>query len=94
MPSTPSETTDNEMLKIRVYVDDYCLGCKRAEELISELLVMYPNLNVSTINIAQTQRVPDSLFALPTWYVNAQVWMLGNPSWTELLDLIHDHKRM
>jgi hypothetical protein len=90
MPSAPSDMVDDEMLQIRVYVDDSCLGCKRAEELIDELLVSYPNLNVLAIDVTREDNIPDSLFALPTWYVNAQVWMLGNPSWAELQDLVRD----
>lgn len=77
-----------EMAVIRVYVDDYCLGCKRAEELVQQLLADYPHLNLSTVNVAHDPDVPESLFALPTWYVDGEVWMLGNPFWSELLDLV------
>lgn len=89
MSSIRRDTTEKETLQIRVYVDAYCLGCQQAEKLINELLEMQPDLNVLAVDIEQEENVPDSLFALPTWYVNAQVWMLGNPSWEQLLDLIN-----
>lgn len=77
---------------IRVYIDDSCLGCKRAEELVQVLTVRYPMLDVATVNVVEGINVPDSLFALPTWYVNEQLWMLGNPSWSELVDLVNGQR--
>lgn len=76
---------------IRVYIDGSCPGCERAQRLVHELTAMYPDIDAATVDVEQYGEVPDSLFALPTWYVGARVWMLGNPSWTELQALLQEH---
>jgi hypothetical protein len=76
------------MAAIRVYIDDHCVGCTRAEELVERARKVRPNADVSAVHIANETDIPESLFALPTWYVDQDVWMLGNPTWDELEALI------
>jgi hypothetical protein len=76
------------MAVIRIYVDDHCAGCKRAEELVDRARGVYPDVDAMTINIDGAVDLPDSLFALPTWYVDGKIWMLGNPSWDQLHRLV------
>jgi hypothetical protein len=83
-----SEKQDAAVVTIRVYVGANCPGCARAERLVNQLLVTYPGLDVAVIDLERENAVPDSLVALPTWYVNARVWTLGNPSWAELTALV------
>ncbi|MFW6075960.1 MAG: hypothetical protein ACOC9Y_10215 [Chloroflexota bacterium] len=73
---------------IRVFIDDHCLGCRQSALLVDHLLKRYPGLDVAMVDVDDAEVVPESLFALPTWYVDARVWKLGNPSWSELKALI------
>jgi hypothetical protein len=90
--SPKPEEQDAGSLTIRVYVGANCPGCARAEQLVEQLFSAYPGLDATVIDLEHEPAAPESLVALPTWYVNARVWMLGNPSWAELVTLI-DAKR-
>jgi hypothetical protein len=72
------------MYGIRVYVDDHCIGCKRAQELVERAHQLRPDVDIRAIAVDDTTELPESLFALPTWYIDDGIWMMGNPSWEEL----------
>jgi hypothetical protein len=85
-----SPTREAQGMRIRVYVDAYCLGCQRATELVTLVQDNFPQADISSIDVQQETVLPGSLFALPTWYVDDRVWMLGNPTWEQLRTKILD----
>jgi hypothetical protein len=73
---------------IRVFIDEYCLGCQRAQRLVNRVQSSDLDADIGTVLVDEGAEIPDSLFALPTWYVDGQIWMLGNPSWDELKEFL------
>jgi hypothetical protein len=75
---------------IRVYAGPCCTASDRARELVEWVRESRPEANIDVIEIEDLDEGPDSLFALPTWYWNADVWRLGNPSPSELLTAVDE----
>jgi hypothetical protein len=72
------------MSVIRVFIDEHCLGCQRAQELVEQVQASDLSADIGAVLVDEGAEIPDSLFALPTWYVDGKIWMLGNPSLEEL----------
>lgn len=79
---------------LHVYVADGCGGCRRARELVAELLLRCPGAAVELRDLAHLQPeqpLPAGLVGIPTYTVDGQVRWLGNPAPEELLDLVGAH---
>jgi hypothetical protein len=77
---------------ICVYTIPRCAGSDRARELVEWVLEHQPDAAIKVIDVSKCSELPDSVFALPTWYLDDQVWKLGNPSNEELLAAIKKDK--
>lgn len=73
---------------IRVYAGPCCTASDRARELVDWVRGSHPEADIELIEVEDLSEVPDSLFAFPTWYRCADVWKLGNPSPSELLEVV------
>jgi hypothetical protein len=73
---------------IRVYIDDHCIGCRRAKELVERAQAARRDVDIQAVEVDGEAEIPESLFALPTWYTGGQIWKLGNPSWDELTAIL------
>lgn len=75
---------------IRVYTGPCCTGSDRARNLVEWVRTSHPDANIEVVEVDDLTEVPESLFALPTWYRDADVWKLGNPSPSELIQAIKE----
>ena len=73
---------------IRVYTGPCCTGSDRARKLVDWVRTSHPEANIEVIEVDDLTEAPDSLFALPTWDRDADVWKLGNPSASELVTVV------
>ena len=66
---------------LKIFVADYCSGCKEALETAESVRQQYPNVLVNVIDITNSsQVVPEAVFATPTYMLNNRVVSLGNPA--------------
>ena len=70
---------DHERI-LEIYVAAHCAPCDYAREVAASIQRDYPDIDVRIIDIAQVERVPESVFATPIYLLNGCVWSLGNPS--------------
>ena len=85
------EASPNPVL--RIYVADGCGGCRRARELVAQLVRRRPGAAVEVVDLSRTpaeQPLPAGLVGTPTYTVDGRVRWLGNPPLEELLDLLDE----
>ncbi|CCG02288.1 glutaredoxin family protein [Blastococcus saxobsidens] len=76
---------------LQVYVADGCGSCRRARELVAQLLLRHPGAAVEVVDLSRTpleRALPAGLVGTPTYTVDGRVRWLGNPSPAELLALV------
>ncbi|MDK3256731.1 glutaredoxin family protein [Blastococcus capsensis] len=76
---------------LQVYVAGGCGSCRRAEELVAQLLLRHPGAAVEVVDLSRSpagRTLPAGLVGTPTYTVDGRVRWLGNPSPEELLDLV------
>ncbi|NJK80087.1 MAG: hypothetical protein HC876_02370 [Chloroflexaceae bacterium] len=87
---------------VRVYVAEHCLGSQRAQRLVAQVRLCYPDAALEIVDITIPGTViPPEIFATPIYTWNDHIIFLGNPSETALLDYIrrdyeyngHRHQR-
>lgn len=76
--------------ELAVYVAPGCFGCDRALELVEEVRVQIGNhVTVTVVDIAEEDKsIPESLFAVPSWYLDGELVSLGNPTVDEILEAV------
>ncbi len=90
-----SAPTASRSPALRVYVADGCGGCRRARELVAQLLLRCPGAAVEVVNVSRTppeQPLPTGLVGTPTYTVDGRVRWLGNPSPQELLEVVEGRR--
>lgn len=66
---------------VDIYVSENCFVCDYAYEVASTIEREFPQVNVRMINLqTSNEKIPDIVFATPTYVLNGRVWSLGNPS--------------
>ena len=79
----------DEPVGLQIYVEPGCVSCGRALELAGDVARQYPGLIVEVIDISDGEReVPEDVFAVPTYVLNGKVVSLGNPSESDLSELV------
>lgn len=72
-PSTPPQLT--------IYVSGHCEVCRYAHEVAARIRADFPQVELRMVDLETTQeKVPEEVFATPTYLLNGRVWSLGNPS--------------
>lgn len=70
---------------LRIFIRDNCSGCQEAQQIAVWIKQDYPQLTVELVDIANPQaRVPEAVFATPTYMLDNQIVSLGNPSLAEV----------
>lgn len=63
-----------------MYVEANCGPCARARALAQYVREAYPFVEVYVQDLATTSDRPPDLVATPTYYLDGQLYSLGNPS--------------
>ena len=70
---------------MKIYVEEGCSTCERAQELANEVAHAFPAIDVEVVDISAADReIPEAVFAVPTYVLDGMVISLGNPSYEEL----------
>ncbi|MGE0059860.1 MAG: thioredoxin family protein [Dehalococcoidia bacterium] len=74
--------------ELSVYIEQGCSGCDFARQLASQLDAEFIYLKVTVVDIATIDSLPDEVVAVPAYVLNGRLVSLGNPSVTEMEELI------
>ena len=70
-----------EEVEVVIYVASHCFNCGYAQEIAALIRREYPTVKLSVVDVAEPQaKVPEQVFATPTYLLNGKLWSLGNPS--------------
>jgi hypothetical protein len=76
-------------MALEIYVEAGCWSCDKALLLAEEIARRFPALIVEVIDVGDVESaVPEDVFAVPTYVLNGKVVSLGNPSESDLSELV------
>ncbi len=70
--------------RLEVYVSEGCWVCQESFRLVAEITPQFPGIDIALIDLSD-QRLPDHVFAVPTYVLNGRTIYLGNPTQEELI---------
>ena len=74
---------------LKVFVAEHCISCEETHQLAMRVEQIYPDVIVEVIDVGvYPERVPDNVFAIPTFMLNDRIISLGNPTFDEVVDQI------
>ena len=74
-----------EVVRLDIYVERGCMGCRRATELAGWVRERFPSVIVRVLNPHDDQSGQAALVrATPTYFLNGTEFSMGNPSQDEL----------
>ena len=74
-----------------VYVSSHCRGCATAQQLITQLRTMRPQVPVTVVDLSGGgDTIPDNVIGTPMYLWNGRVLFMGNPDVTELLQRVDE----
>ncbi|RME74242.1 MAG: hypothetical protein D6784_10360 [Chloroflexi bacterium] len=77
--------------QLQVFVADHCYSCRESRQIAQQIEQAFPDVAVEVIDVDQTpDRVPDSVFAVPTFVLDNRVVSLGNPSFADISTRLRD----
>lgn len=66
---------------VDIYIAEGCFSCVYSREVAAAIRSNFPEIQVRLIDIGDPKtRIPEAVFATPTYLLDGQVWSLGNPS--------------
>jgi len=72
-------------VRLDIYVEKGCLGCRRALSLAAEIAGRFPQVPVRVVDLSSGGgEHRDQITATPTFVLNGATFSLGNPSSAEL----------
>lgn len=75
------EQSEQQDVCVDIYVAEHCFVCDYSYEIAQMIERDFPQVHVRIVDLTNTsERIPDSVFATPTYLLNGRVWSLGNPS--------------
>ena len=90
--ATKSITT-NTNTTVAIYVAQHCGTCKYAYEVAETIQTTYPQVEVRLIDMETTvEKIPEAVFATPTYLLNGRLWSLGNPSPEQIHETLSNHQ--
>ncbi len=77
---------------LKVFVTESCSGCDEALKIVMYLKQNYPSaITVELIDItAEPAKVPETVFATPTFMLNDKIVSLGNPGPNDVAEWVRD----
>ena len=79
------------MHQLEIYIEQNCIGCDYAKTLASEIMELFPKLEVRIFDLARPNtRKHESVFAVPTYILDDTIIWLGNPDKGEFLKKLLD----
>lgn len=74
---------------LQVFVTTGCDACDHARSVAQRVVEELDGVQVDVIDIeAEPERVPPSVFAVPSYLLNGALISLGNPSWEQLSTML------
>ena len=71
-------------MRLDIYIDDCCETCDHARQIAEQVRERMPQVEVNLIEL--TGKKPESVFAVPTYLLDGNTLLLGNPSEADLFD--------
>lgn len=66
---------------LTIYVSAHCPVCEYAFEVAEIIRRKFSQVQVRLVDIQGSQeKIPEAVFATPTYLLNGRLWSLGNPS--------------
>lgn len=88
-----TDTSVQKSLQLDVYVLPHCGNCDYARGVAENIATMYPQVRVNVIALDDPDvRIPETVFAVPTYLVDGRVWSLGNPSAEKIRETFGDEE--
>jgi len=76
-----------EKVWVDIFVAAGCYSCIYSKEVAAGIRQDFPQVRVRLIDIAVSpDRIPEEVFATPTYLLNDRLWSLGNPSPQDVRD--------
>ena len=70
-----------------IYVAQHCPVCHYAFEVADDIRQRFPDVDLRIVDLeTTTEKVPEHVFATPTYILNGRVWSLGNPSPAQVVE--------
>ena len=67
------------MPQLNVYVSEDCWSCTETREIVSEMRVQFPDVEISLYD-TDADLWPNDIFAVPTYMLDGRIISLGNPT--------------
>ena len=68
-------------VELAIYIAPHCGNCDYALTVAAQIRQDYPDVSLRVVDVSiAEERVPEAVFATPTYLLNGRVWSLGNPS--------------
>ncbi len=75
-------------MNLILYADLGCVTCQRSRDLLDDIALVYPNLDVQVVEVDETKPLPSEIIAVPTFVLQGQVISMGNPTLEELTAIV------
>lgn len=70
-----------------IYVAQHCPVCRYAFEVADDIRERFPDVDLRVVDLeTTTEKVPEHVFATPTYILDGRVWSLGNPSPAQVVE--------
>ncbi|MDX1414523.1 MAG: hypothetical protein R3293_10055 [Candidatus Promineifilaceae bacterium] len=66
------------MVKLQVYINDDCWSCDESRRIVAEIVPQFPQITVELLDLGSS-KLPEYIFAVPTFVLDGRVISLGNP---------------
>lgn len=81
-------------VELVIYVSPHCQVCAYAYEVADDIRRRFPDVNMRIVDLEKSaERIPERVFATPTYLLNGRVWSLGNPSPTMVTETFGELSR-
>lgn len=68
------------MSNLKVYVEEACWNCDEARRLVDWAKETFPAVCIQLVEAETAAEWPASIFAVPTYMLNDQLYSIGNPT--------------
>jgi hypothetical protein len=67
------------MHTLTVYIANDCWSCDETQRILADVIPHFPELQLR-VKDSQQERLPDGVFAVPTYLLDGKIISLGNPT--------------
>jgi hypothetical protein len=79
------------MVKLQVYIAADCWSCEETERIVDDVESHYPEVVIEVLDLTNSEH-PEDVFAVPTYRLNGRIVSLGNPTRTELYQMLESEQ--